>query len=100
MSFDQICSKHLVPRKLFYWFCILHLIDHILFTDDIVELSESKSSGLNDQLSDDIISEQDVRYWMLVTADVNDMETAVTDNPRDVAMWIKLAYKQLHSGKQ
>ena len=49
---------------------------------------------------DNIISEGDVRYWMLATEEVEDMETAVLENPTNIDMWVKLAYKKLSDHKQ
>ena len=46
---------------------------------------------------DGILTEQDVRYWMLNSQEVVDMESAVLENPQDVHLWIKLAYKKLHN---
>ena len=47
-----------------------------------------------------VLTDQDVRYWMLSNQDVVDMESAVFDNPRDVHLWIKLAYKKLHENNK
>lgn len=49
---------------------------------------------------DDVISGLDVRYWMLETREVEDMETAVADSPSDVQLWIKLAYKKMSDLKR
>ncbi|XP_013383591.1 zinc finger C3H1 domain-containing protein-like [Lingula anatina] len=45
--------------------------------------------------TDDIISEQDIRYFMLSSHDIQDMESAVLETPHDTQLWIKLAYKKM-----
>ena len=50
--------------------------------------------------ADNIIMDEDIRYWMLTDKDIQDMETTVTDNPSDIHMWIKLAYKKMYDRKR
>ena len=47
---------------------------------------------------DDVLGDDDFRYYMVGCEEAQDMETAVEENPSDVSMWIKLAYKKLHDG--
>ncbi len=47
------------------------------------------------QMSEELMSEQDVRYWMLGEGSTQDMETAVLDQPRNTDMWLRLAYRKL-----
>ena len=49
---------------------------------------------------DDIVGEGDVRYFMLDTTEVHDLETAVLDHPNDVPQWIRLAYRKLHQPRR
>jgi capsule polysaccharide export protein KpsC/LpsZ len=45
---------------------------------------------------DNVIGDMDVRYFLSSdSSNVQDMESAVLENPDDKAMWIKLAYKKL-----
>lgn len=44
---------------------------------------------------DNVIGEADVRYFMSDSSNIQDMESAVLENPDDTSMWIKLAYKKL-----
>lgn len=50
------------------------------------------------QDDDDVLNDDDFRYYMVGCEQTQDMETAVEENPSDVSMWIKLAYKKLRDG--
>ncbi|XP_071135689.1 zinc finger C3H1 domain-containing protein-like [Mytilus edulis] len=52
---------------------------------------------LNFQDLDNVISDQDMRYFVLSdTANIQDLESSVLDSPEDEELWLKLAYKKLH----
>ena len=44
---------------------------------------------------DDVIQETDVRYWMLETQEPHDIESFLVDDPNNIHLWMKLAYKKL-----
>ncbi|XP_078335066.1 zinc finger C3H1 domain-containing protein-like isoform X2 [Crassostrea virginica] len=44
---------------------------------------------------DNVIGDTDVRYFMLDSSNIQDMESAVLENPEDTAMWVKLAHRKL-----
>ena len=56
--------------------------------------TRSKLSWLDE---DNIVSEVDKRYWMVVGHEVKDLESAVLERPHDAQLWLKLAYKKLHN---
>ena len=46
------------------------------------------------------MSDEDVRYWMLGAAEsVLDLESAVLADRHNVQLWLRLAYRKLHSPK-
>ncbi|ELU18707.1 hypothetical protein CAPTEDRAFT_229300 [Capitella teleta] len=48
--------------------------------------------------SDNIISDEDVRYWMHDSSvDAANMESLLEQEPQNIAIWLKLAYKKMHS---
>lgn len=50
-----------------------------------------RSSGL-----DVCVTQDDERYFTKETDDISNLETSVLESPRDVQLWIKLAYKYLN----
>ncbi|CAH1799117.1 unnamed protein product [Owenia fusiformis] len=44
---------------------------------------------------DDILNDQDVRYFVTDDSSVQDLEAAVLEMPLNVTLWLKLAYKKL-----
>ena len=51
-------------------------------------------SGRNE---DDVLQDGDIRYWMLTTTEIHDMESAVLESPNNINLWINLASKKLHN---
>ncbi|OWF40187.1 Zinc finger C3H1 domain-containing protein [Mizuhopecten yessoensis] len=45
---------------------------------------------------DNVIGDQDLRYFVSDSSNIQDMETAVLDNPHNIPIWLKLAHKKLH----
>ncbi|XP_059508466.1 zinc finger C3H1 domain-containing protein isoform X2 [Stegostoma tigrinum] len=45
---------------------------------------------------DAVITPDDVRYFAAETDDIANLETSVMENPQDVQLWIKLAYKYMN----
>lgn len=41
----------------------------------------------------------DVRYFTNETDDISNLEASVLENPRDVQLWVKLAYKYLNQSE-
>lgn len=70
----------------------------ILFYLHILSVADQIRTGVVNE--DDIILDQDVRYWMLETQEAEDMETAVADDPSNVQLWLKLAYKKMSDAKR
>ncbi|XP_078424042.1 zinc finger C3H1 domain-containing protein isoform X1 [Cetorhinus maximus] len=48
------------------------------------------------QVLDAVITPDDVRYFTAETDDIANLETSVMENPEDVQLWIKLAYKYMN----
>lgn len=48
---------------------------------------------------DNILSEEDVRYWGSDVA-ASDMESLVLQQPNDIHMWLKLAYKKMYDSNR
>jgi hypothetical protein len=48
--------------------------------------------------SDNIITDDDLRYWMHDSSvDAANMESLLEQEPQNVIIWLKLAYKKMHS---
>ena len=66
----------------------------MLFT---LSLDLISSDNVSSSVRDNILLADDVRYYMLAKGqDIEDMEAAVIENPNNVALCIKLAYKKLN----
>ena len=64
------------------------------------QLSRKTDSLAARVFSDDVMSDEDVRYWMLGAAEsVLDLESAVLADRHNVQLWLRLAYRKLHSPK-
>ncbi|XP_072407776.1 zinc finger C3H1 domain-containing protein-like isoform X1 [Chiloscyllium punctatum] len=48
------------------------------------------------QALDAVITPDDVRYFTAETDDIANLETSVMENPQDVQLWLKLAYKYMN----
>ncbi|NXP07280.1 ZC3H1 protein, partial [Thinocorus orbignyianus] len=48
---------------------------------------------------DTVVTPDDVRYFTSETDDISNLEASVQENPRDVQLWIKLAYKYLNQNE-
>ncbi|GCB70448.1 hypothetical protein scyTo_0008580 [Scyliorhinus torazame] len=48
------------------------------------------------QVLDAVITPDDIRYFTAETDDIANLETSVMENPQDVQLWIKLAYKYMN----
>ena len=59
-------------------------------------------SVVEDTEEDNILHEQDVRYWMLASssAEATDMESSVLQAPHDTHMWLRLAYKKMYDHRR
>lgn len=47
-------------------------------------------------IQDGVVTTDDVRYFTNETDDISNLEASVLDNPQDIQLWIKLAYKCLN----
>lgn len=47
-------------------------------------------------MSDVCVTQDDKRYFDSETDDISNLEYSVLESPRDVQLWIKLAYKYLN----
>ena len=61
----------------------------------LLTFSDSRLSGY--VIPDDILSDTDVRYWMLGAPEIKDLETALLEDKYNTNLWLKLAYKKLYS---
>lgn len=48
---------------------------------------------------DAVVTPDDVRYFTSETDDISNLEASVQENPCDVQLWIKLAYKYLNQNE-
>ncbi|KAM9313081.1 zinc finger C3H1 domain-containing protein [Gastrophryne carolinensis] len=48
---------------------------------------------------DAVVTTDDVRYFTSETDDISNLEASVIDNPKDIQLWIKLAYKCLNQNE-
>ncbi|XP_059582074.1 zinc finger C3H1 domain-containing protein isoform X3 [Alligator mississippiensis] len=48
---------------------------------------------------DAVVTPDDVRYFTNETDDISNLEASVLENPRDVQLWVKLAYKYLNQSE-
>lgn len=48
---------------------------------------------------DTVVTPDDVRYFTSETDDISNLEASVQENPCDVQLWIKLAYKYLNQNE-
>jgi len=48
---------------------------------------------------DAVVTPDDVRYFTSETDDISNLEASVQENPCDVQLWIKLAYKYLNQSE-
>nr|DBA31131.1 TPA: hypothetical protein GDO54_007031 [Pyxicephalus adspersus] len=50
-------------------------------------------------IQDGVVTTDDVRYFTNDTDDISNLEASVLDNPQDIQLWIKLAYKCLNQNE-
>ncbi|KAM5170774.1 zinc finger C3H1 domain-containing protein isoform 2-T2 [Mantella aurantiaca] len=50
-------------------------------------------------IQDGVVTTDDVRYYTNETDDISNLEASVLDNPQDIQLWIKLAYKCLNQNE-
>ena len=67
-------------------------VDKFLYRSVDTTAQQRKLAALDD---DDVLGDDDFRYYMVGCEETQDMESAIEENPHDVSMWIKLAYKKL-----
>lgn len=48
---------------------------------------------------DAVVTPDDIRYFTSETDDISNLEASVQENPCDVQLWIKLAYKYLNQNE-
>lgn len=48
------------------------------------------------QDTDNVIGEQDTRYFVTDSTSVQDLESSVLQNTDDIELWIRLAYRKLY----
>ncbi|XP_067123532.1 zinc finger C3H1 domain-containing protein-like isoform X2 [Centruroides vittatus] len=48
---------------------------------------------------DNLITENDQRYFNMTEKGIAKLEVAVTENPQNIQLWLKLAYKHLHNSE-
>lgn len=48
---------------------------------------------------DTVVTPDDVRYFTSETDEISNLEASVQENPSDVQLWIKLAYKYLNQNE-
>lgn len=48
---------------------------------------------------DTVVTPDDVRYFTSETDDITNLEASVLENPSNVQLWIKLAYKYLNQNE-
>lgn len=56
-------------------------------------------SSLQDYDFDNLITETDQRYFNMKEKGIDKLEAAVTENPQNIQIWLKLAYKYLHNSE-
>jgi len=48
---------------------------------------------------DTVVTPDDIRYFTSETDDISNLEASVQENPCNVQLWIKLAYKYLNQNE-
>ena len=70
----------------------VHPVSLCMIGPDFCCLTEWEEPGAD---LDNVIGDTDVRYFMLDSSNIQDMESAVLENPEDTAMWVKLSHRKL-----
>ncbi|XP_033729421.1 zinc finger C3H1 domain-containing protein-like, partial [Pecten maximus] len=67
------------------------------FTSDNTFDSIEWQRPIDRQELENVIGDQDLRYFVSDSSNIQDMESAVLDNPHNVQVWLKLAHKNLYN---
>ncbi|ESO94846.1 hypothetical protein LOTGIDRAFT_232276 [Lottia gigantea] len=108
MTNDQICllliskvneaSGHVPPFTMFYesrnWRPTAVEENCTALTNYKPEIPANINTRLKSE--DDIIKEEDIRYFIKDDNEMLDMESGVLDDPTNIPLWIKLSYKKLN----
>ncbi|XP_061495719.1 zinc finger C3H1 domain-containing protein isoform X3 [Rhineura floridana] len=64
-----------------------------------IKYAPSVENKINIPALDAVVTPDDVRYFTNETDDISNLEASVLENPYNVQLWIKLAYKYLNQGE-
>ncbi|KAG8577839.1 hypothetical protein GDO81_010313 [Engystomops pustulosus] len=67
--------------------------------DSSKAVSNARVPDSKTKVQDAVVTSDDVRYFTNETDDISNLEASVLENPQDIQLWIKLAYKCLNQNE-
>ncbi|XP_077194936.1 zinc finger C3H1 domain-containing protein isoform X2 [Paroedura picta] len=64
-----------------------------------IKYAPTVENNINAPALDAVVTPDDVRYFTNETDDIANLEASVLENPHDVQLWVKLAYKYLNQNE-
>ncbi|XP_068132779.1 zinc finger C3H1 domain-containing protein isoform X2 [Hyperolius riggenbachi] len=68
-------------------------------TKTVANYARPPETKTNVPIHDAVVTPEDIRYYTNETDNISNLEASVLDNPQDIQLWIKLAYKCLHQNE-